>query len=203
MSDFATIVSLFPLEINEQKPGLNPGRYTIPAAKKGDFEILVIGSAKFPVYMDEHRGSLKVPLTADEVAKSIVDDFVPTHLGYGAGAGAGLFWVPGKFTKEQIKGQFKDKLAEAEIIQNKWFGELVKIADDSWGSLHRHQAISDLQRIAAERLGMEREWMIKLDAGNTMFCPACGKEVLRIAAICSCGCILDEAKAKNLKFVKV
>ena len=199
----ATIVSVFPLTIEERKPGLVPGYYKIPAAKKGDFEILVIGPAKFPVYMDETRGSLKVPVMAEEVARSIVEDYIPTHLGYGDGVGPGLFWVPGALDKNKVKIIHSDKLKLAEQSQLLWFRELVKIGDDLWSTLHKHIAISDIQRIAATSLGLEREWIIKADFDNISVCPACGKEVMKTVAVCAqCGCILDEEKYNKLKFVK-
>lgn len=200
MSNTATIVSVFPQEVNEFKP-FTDGHFKIPAATKGDIEVIVVKTNSFSVYIDEHRGALKIPIEADEVARSVVEDYVSTHLGYGPEACPGLFWVPGSFTKEQVKAQFKDKIAQAERLQNNWFGELVKIADDSWGVYHKHNAISDLMRVAADRLGLQREWMIKVAGDNVITCPACGKDNLKGTAICmNCRCVLDESKAKSLKF---
>lgn len=200
MSDTATIVSIFPLEVKEFKP-FTEGYFRIPPAEKGEVQAVIVKTNSFSVYIDEHRGALKVPVTADEVARSVVEDYISTHLGYSEDAKPGLFWVPGAFTKDQIKAQFKDKLAQAEKLQINWFVELVRLADDSWGVYHKHNAISDLMRIAAERLGLQREWMIKASGDNTIVCPACGKDNLRGIAICfNCKCILDESKAKSLKF---
>ena len=199
----ATVVSVFPLEVRERKPGLYPGDFTIPAAKKGDFEILVIGPSSFPVYLDEYRGSLRVPTSAQEVARSIVDDYRPTHLGFKDNNGPGIFWVEGEHTKDQVKAKFADKIKEAEQSQLYWFRELIKISDDLWAMTHKHMAISDLARIACGYLGLEREWQIRADFDSLSVCPACGSEVIKGVAVCQkCRCILDEEKYKKLKFAE-
>ena len=52
MSATATVVSLLPIKITEEKPGLYPGSFHIPAVKNGDFNILHVGVSHYIVYLD-------------------------------------------------------------------------------------------------------------------------------------------------------
>lgn len=160
----ATVVSVFPLEIVEQKPGLNPIEFIVPAAADKDFSILYVGICNNAVYIDADRGVMQVPEMGSVVAAAIVRDFCNAQLEFRSGvAEPGMFWVPNKPTKAEIATQFADKILAARQRQNKWFEMLVRLADTSWNKRKNHSEISELQRMAALKLGLsgKREWLIE------------------------------------------
>lgn len=173
----ATIISLFPLEINEPKPGLYPGYFVIPAAPLGDFSYLVVGDAVF--YQESKNEQMLTIRTPFHIlAESIVHDFMTGHVGRVIGeAEPGVFWVPGGYdNKKLIKAKFQNEIDEAEKKQLRWFEELVRMADDVFQRTQRHSSVNQLQRLAAKRLGISRPWGLRTgDSENT--CPFCKFEV--------------------------
>src|SRR5215831_12218667 len=97
--DVSTVVSIFPANIEEVKPGLIPGYFKIPAVEKeGDFNLLTVERCVHAVYLDEARPRLIVPDPSDIVARSIVQDFKTSIHGYVTGiAEPGLSWVYGEY----------------------------------------------------------------------------------------------------------
>lgn len=157
----ATVVSLFPFKIVEKKPAMIPPEFVIPAAAKDDFVILNVGICNTYIYMDAERGSMPFPEFAGTVADSIVNDFIMAQLEYrDDNCKPGLFWVPGKHTKEDIKKNFAAELAAAKAAQINWFKRLVYVADDSWNRVKKHSEISDVQREAVRQLNIKRDWLI-------------------------------------------
>jgi len=196
----ATVISLFPLPITEQKPGLYPGYFVIPAAPIGGLSWLVVGDAVY--YTETKNEQIHAMRTAyDVLAESIVHDFMTSHIGRIVGsAEPGLFWVPGAFYSEvQIRELFGIMVDEAEQKQNKWFEELVKIADDTYARTQRHTSVSNLQRLAAQRINAQRPWVIRTgDSRNT--CMYCKAEVPFGAIKCpNCREVLDVVAYKELK----
>ena len=108
-----TIVSLVPFEIREDKPTY-PGTFIIPGAKRDDFEILVVDNVHSFMYLDENRGSLKMPIDSNEVANSIINDYENSQLFAkpSEGIGPGIFYLDGEYSKLDIKLKFKEKLEE-------------------------------------------------------------------------------------------
>lgn len=202
MADKTTIVSLYPFELNEDKPGLYPGRFTIPAASAGDISILTIDRAVHHVYLDMDRGSLTVPTPSEEVARAICQDFISAQLAYSPGeAEPGLFFVEGSFTKKEVLDKFKDRISGAKERQRQWYVRLVEVADDEWAKYHSHKSISDLQRFAAVQLGLEREWNVQGTADAHQFCPACKMVMSADAMICgSCRTIVKPEEYKKAGF---
>lgn len=199
-----TVVSLVPFPIQEYKPGLIPGLYSIRASD-GDIPVcLVVGDAKHNVYIDETRGSLGVRDASDEIARSIVEDFLASQLGISDGVHPGIFWVVGSVTPEQVKSHFGLELMSNKLAQKRWFIEICKIADNDWNRYHQHNVISDFQRRAAELLGYTKEsheWMAPSLVMASQRCPACNSVVSAGITICpQCRCILDKAKYESLEF---
>lgn len=156
----ATVVSLCPFEIKETKPGINPGTFKIAAAKKGDFQILVIGISKYGVYLDGDRGTLSVPELGERIAKSVVFDFVNSQYGIDDDARPGLFYVLGRKTRDEIVTEHVAELEEYRDKQERWFRRLIMAADDHWARFQRHNSITDLQRLAAKFMGHKAPWVI-------------------------------------------
>jgi len=199
-----TVVSLLPFPLAEFKPGLIPGIYNLPASNGEVPSVLVVGDAKHNVYIDETRGSLGVRDASDEVARSIVEDFLAAQLGVGDGCHPGIFWVAGSWTAGEIAQKFSSELLQAKIAQKRWFIEVCKIADNDWNRYHQHNVISDFQRRAAELLGYTKEsheWMAPSLVMASQKCPACASSVAQGITICpNCRCILDKDKYSKLEF---
>ena len=164
----ATLVSLIPTMILERKPGMTPGAFFMPAAKENDFELLTIPDCKYFIYLDGDRGSIAAYKAGEEVAASIVRDYIDSKFSVAPEYHPGIGWVPGEYEmqerdektglfgakgydKVRFKTEHQDVLDTLNKLQNLWFAEIVKIADDAWERHHAHRAISDEQRLAAKR----------------------------------------------------
>lgn len=202
-ASYATIISICPFPIRETKPGLFPNAYSIKAAAPGDIEILNINdqvyfSQRVPVI----GNVIQIPVPAKELAESIVSDRLTGQLLYSATSKPGLFWVPGKYSKQAAKIKFKAEIDEANIYQNQWYADLVKFGDDEWNQHHQHKFITDLQRHAARILGLEKEWLIEAVAAAdvTKKCVACYSPIHINAVICAiCRTDQEEFVAKRAK----
>jgi hypothetical protein len=197
--DRATVVSMFPMEINEHKPGLYPGYFIIPAAPIGEFTFLVVGPS---VYYQETKNDImtQVQTPCNVVAESIVHDFCSSHIGrIPQVAEPGVFWVPGAHeTRHDIEHYFPDQLKLAEQRQLKWYEELVKIADDTFSRTNRHTSVSALQRLAAKHLALQRPWSLRT-ADNAGLCRFCKSELPYGAVKCpTCREIVDMAAYREL-----
>jgi hypothetical protein len=90
-----------------------------------------------------------------------------------------------------------DELADARRRLDAFYRRKVTEADREWARSHSHLFLDDLQRRAANELGLEREWNYQLH--ETSDCPGCGERVKPGVAVCkSCGAILDREKAQAL-----
>ena len=202
----STIVSIVPFPIIETKPGIYPGNFRINAANStSQPELLVIGDSKYHVELDENR-TITVPCDSAKVAHSIVEDYIISNLAFDREkeAAPGIFWKPGRHDLTSVTINFSSDLLQARENQQRWFTELVKIADDDWEKTRQHRAISDMQRYAAKSLGMDRPWIIVSKDVNKDIakkCIACQSIVSIEAIVCpTCKCIIDPEKYKTLQF---
>jgi hypothetical protein len=202
MADISTVVSLVPFDIREEKPGLYPGRFYIPASKDNTPSILFVHTGLHFVYLDETRGSVRVKDLSGDIANSIVKDYLSSQLGSDDNARPGLFWLPEEVSLLTLTSKHKDLLEENKRVQKNWFINCCKIADNDWQRYHQHNVISHTQRIMADLIGWrpeEHEWMSPLTTLKTTPCPACGLQTT--AAICpNCRCVLDKERVKDLTF---
>jgi len=196
----ATVISICPFPIKEFKPGLIPNTFEIPAVADGDIEILNIPAGIFYRQRIPVVGNIiEIPAPAVQVAESIVQDRLMGQLGTSENSKPGLFWVPGFYTKEEAKVNFKDEIYEVTRKQKKWFLDLVALADDDWNKYHQHKFISDIQRHAAHALGLIKDWSISVADASDKRCLACYSPMNPKAIICpTCKTNQDEfAKAKK------
>lgn len=207
MASVSTIISLVPFPINEFKPQMDPEYIKIPAAEPNSFVVFHVASSGFPYYVGEGK-NIRIPEPSESFAESIVNDYKISQVGLSEGAAPGLFYVEGKYSKEDVKKNetILAKILAAKQMQIKWFENLVRLADDDWAKTRQHALISDLQRHAARTLNVERDWMFapSMD-GTNLRCPACTAVVPNQAVVCpNCRCVLDSEKAKalSLAFVK-
>lgn len=200
-----TVVSIFPRDIDERKPGISPGHFTIPKAREGDFELIYLGDSFYWVTFEDQKPPLKMVSDSQEIANSLINDFVRNIPGYNPTANAmpGLFSIPGHPSKGEILAKYRKELEEARIRQRNWYEKVVYEADDLWMRFRQHRMISSLQRFACKSLGLEREWSVDIpvDIPKVTLCPACQEKVSPVAVICGhCSCVLDEEKYKKMKF---
>lgn len=208
--DLSTVFSILPMTLNEDKPGLRPAHYQIQGVKnpREQLSSLVIVRASFAVYIDENRPALIVPEPSDRVAEAICRDYrvSMSHVEPNV-AEPGLFWLKDKrdvttiLMKQDREGW--DELQRHREMQMTWFKRLVAEADDYWSKVRSRRMISDLQRAAAECLGLAREWNISAEVQEALSkCKFCFAQVHPSAIVCShCSGVLDMARYKA-EFVK-
>lgn len=200
-----TVISYVPFRIHEEKPGLIPPRFVIPASDGKTPKLLRIGTATHFVYLDEARGNLQVKNPPDVVARAIVDDYCKGQLGIDDESGPALFWIPGTPSLEEIQEEFKVEIVKQLRKQKRWFVNIIKIAKDDWVKYHQHNVISDTQRRIAEILQLdprENEWMApgEMLKETTKKCRYCQSQIDKEAALCSvCGKIADVELYKKLE----
>ena len=138
-----TVISIVPFEINADKIGLHPSVYRVPKSDGVHPEILIIKDASHSVYLGSERtpNNIRVPDSAELVARAIVEDFLISVIGTAPNAHPGIFWKEGAFSKEEVVVQFKSELKQQTQFQYNWFVELKKMADNDWAkSNHKHTA---------------------------------------------------------------
>lgn len=188
-----TVVSIMPFPLKELKPQIIPGYFQIPASRDGEPVCLPVGeSIHWMESPFKGMPPMKVTETSKSMAKSIVNDFMEGMLAVDTDTLPGIFWVEGHFDVAGIRKNYNPNLERAIAKQNRWFIELIKIADDDWAKYHQHRAITDIQRCAAKALGMQREWLSATIDMQMTNCPLC-KELVRPDAIVhtACGYILN------------
>jgi hypothetical protein len=141
-----------------------------------------------------------MPVPAEEVSASIVNDYILGQLLTSTEQGPAIFWVNGEWSQADFEKKFEKEIKEAQARQIKWFQNLVKAADDIWQQHHQHKFIADLQRTAARFLNYKREWL-EDSADKSVKCPACMTIISSEAAICfACKAIVNPEKAKQFQF---
>lgn len=170
-----TVVSLLPFPLHEEKPHLLPSTFKIPSAKgtKHKLAVLHVESAMFflPDVFDEKR-NIPVHTTPAEMAKSLVDDYVSANIATSEDAWPGLFWLEGRLSEDEVVKYFASKVAETRRQQDNWFKALCAMADADWQKNHNMMAVSDVQKLAAEELGIKADWVAFI-VPVTITCPYC------------------------------
>jgi hypothetical protein len=202
MSLDSTVISLVPFPISEEKPGLYPPRYHIDPSDMKTPSLLHVGTANHFVYLDESRGSLRVPDPSDQVARSIVEDYIEAQMSIDDVARPALFWVDRKVTAEQVLEEFKVDIVRYLLHQKKWFLNVAMLADNDWSRYHQHNVISTFQRRCADLIGWnpkEHEWMAPMTTMKSTACPYCGVSVPDRLAICTNGHIVNPKLHKEIE----
>lgn len=204
--DKATIVSIYPREIDERKHTIQPGRFFIPAGSFTNPSILSVGPSSWWKIIDEDQAPLEIPTSSILVADSIVKDYCNGILGCNMNdAMPGLFFVNGEKTLGQIRKEFSVELDKALMRQKKWYEILIKMADALWARSNGNPlAISDDMRMAAKENGLTetKDWMKDFKMIDMVRCKACGALRNPLYPICSqCHAIDDPERAKELGIV--
>lgn len=207
--DKSTIVSIIPKIITEWKPTLFPGRFIIPAAKPGDFELFIVEpSAWYLNSIDDAVPPTEIPVSSVELAASIVRDYCNGILLCDMDERMpGLFWIPGEYHKKNINNytseggkSFQILLDEARRKQKNWYMALVQSTDALWAERPNPRVVSDDAKLAAEFLQLkDKPWMVDFKTSEMVNCKACGELVNPAFPVCKhCHAILDPARAKQL-----
>lgn len=197
----AVIVSFLPIEYAPQLPGMLPAFFYIPAAERDDFVVVPICDCMSHIYIGDGR-NIPSMTSGVQVASAIARDYIVASMHTTPDGFPGIKSIPGNHTKEKIQEMFGPELAELNETQKRWFQTLVKVADDIWtdpNARGKQQSISDLMRVAAKRLGLNREWITAIVTDNVE-CWACGFNIKSSALVCiNCKTVLKKAEYEALQ----
>lgn len=203
--DYAvTVCSIAPFPIVERKPGLYPGEFSLAACKDmwEDIEVLHVDECRFYVYLDLDRGSFPVRASSEQVATSIINDYINAQIAVSDDCYPGLFLIPGKVSKQMALKS--DLLPQARDVQIRWYHALVKMADDDWSRYHQHRVITDIERQAAKALQLEREWLIvtpdRVNRADQVVCLVCRSQLQPETILCpQCNFIVNPEAYDKIK----
>jgi len=200
--DKSTVVSIFPKRIDELKHTLQPGRFIIEPGTYDKPAILTVGPSSWWRELDEQQPLLEIPVSSIQIAESIVVDYCNGLLASNmSDCMPGLFIVPGAVDSDKVKKDYKGLLDKARDNQNRWYRELVKIADNLWSRTNGNPlAIGDDMRLAAQELRIEdKPWMQDFKTMTLVNCPACGQLRNNSFPVCAnCKTILDKKRFDEL-----
>lgn len=201
-----TVVSLLPYTLHEEKPHMLPSTFIVPAASMDGKRLGILWVREGIHYipnplMDEGKpgASIKQVTTPSEMARSICEDYNCAHVALGEDASPGLFWVPGRVIQKDVEKNHSKRLNVMKLMQRNWFHNLCVMADADWEKNHDMRAVSDLQRLAARSLGIQRQW-VEFRLEEMTRCPYCNSSVSPTAAVCAnCKEVIDRSKYAKLK----
>ncbi len=163
------------------------GTFQIAGRAEGEAYALTRITPRTAVMDYGDKRTLPLPITAREIADDICREI---NSDAGERSFLGVFVCAGDAPTESELRSAQEKLDE-------FYRALVASADREWERSHSFLFIHDLQRRAAARLGLEKEWYYR--ARETEECPGCGERVKPGVAVCkSCHAILDREKALAL-----
>jgi len=198
----STVISFVPFEIRAHKPGLFPPHFHIEASDMKIPKLLYIETCSHFLYLDETRGSVRVPDPSDIVARAIVNDYINSQLSIDIEACPALFWMPDKLSVECVLDKLKVEILQSLKKQRKWFLNISMLADNDWSRYHQHNVISSFQRKCADIIGwnsQEHEWMSPQTTMESSSCPFCGISVPKGLPTCSNGHIINTKLHKEIE----
>lgn len=204
--DKATIVSIYPREIRENKPTLTPGKFIIPAGSVAKPTVIVIGPSSWFRDLGEDQPNIEIPNNAAQIANSIIQDWCMSMLMADKDALPGLMFIPGQWTLDEIKSKYKKAFEQAIEKQKRWYVRLIELADVGWARTNGNpKAISDLMKMAAEELGQkDKAWMSSSLMAEMVKCIACGNLRNPNFPICgTCNRVIDHELAKKLNLIEL
>lgn len=175
--DKATIISIYPREVKENKVSIQPGVFIIPPGSYDKPSCTVIGPSSWWKDVDLDQPLLEIPVSAVRIADSIIKDYCNGILACNmTDKMLGLFYLPGELNVERIKKDYKSQLDDAARKQKAWYEESVKIADILWARSNGNPlSISDDARLAAHELNLDNKpWLKDSIIVEMKNCPACG-----------------------------
>jgi len=200
--DKCTVVSIYPKEIDEKKPTIQPGRFIIPPGSYESPALLIVGSSSWWREIDEEQPLLEIPNSSMQVATSIVNDFCNGLLSCDMSTlMPGLFWLPGEVSRVKLFNDYKKDLEKAKVKQDAWYRALINLGKSLWAASNGNPlTISDDMRLAAREMGdMNVDWMKEHQVYEQIRCKACGSLKNPEFPVCAqCKAISDPELAKKL-----
>lgn len=193
--DTCTIVSIFPIEIDERKHTIQPGRFIIPPGTYDKPSLLHVKPSSWWKELEDDQPLLEIPVSSLQVANSVIVDYCNGILCCNMNdIMPGLFFIPGTVSIKDVRDKHSGLLDKYRTCQSRWFGELVKMADALWSrSSGNPLAISDIMRLAARELNQNsKEWLQDFQAVETVRCIACGHMRNPMFPVCpNCKTVVD------------
>jgi len=199
--DKSTVISIFPLAIDENKPTIQPGRFQIPPGSYAKPSFLTVGSSSWWKELSDQEPILEIPVSSIQVADSIVTDYCNGLLGCDMGdRKPGIFFIPGDINLGSLLKDHKLLLEDAKRKQTLWYTSLIKLADAEWArSSGNPMAIWDVMRLAAKELNVDKPWIKDFQLAELVNCVACGALRNPVYPICqACHTVVDKSLATKL-----
>lgn len=215
--DKCTIVSIFPKKIKERHATIYPGLFEINSGTFDDPAFLIVGPSSWWKNVDQDDTAqplLEIPTSSPQIAQAVIRHYCNGLIAATKEAMPGLFFLLGDHsvrtkegkilvpdTKEKLKKDFSKELLEAKSKQDKWWHQLVDLADALWVESNGHTlSVDGFMRMAAEHLGIRgKDWMVNTENKNSIRCVACGALRNPAFPVCgSCHAVVDKEKAAAL-----
>lgn len=200
-----TVVNFMPISIIEPKPHMIPSHFVIPKAQ-GDIPGLAyikegVTFIPNPLIEEGKPGSTFRQITTPmEMARSICEDYNAAHIALTDDAKPGLFWVEGRMNWEEVQKYHPTEVETAKRQQYNWFRNLINMADSDWQKNKNMSAVSDLQRIAANAMGVKKEWVNWIEPDALIKCPYCKVDIDKDSVLCAnCKQVVNQAKLRELQ----
>ncbi len=163
------------------------GTFQIAGCAEGEPYALTRVTPRSTVMDYGDKRTVPVNITAREIAEDICREI---NSDAGERSFLGVFVCAGDVPADA-------ELAAARERLDEFYRALVAAADREWERSHSFLFIHDLQRRAAQHLGLEKEWHYQ--SREMEECPGCGERVKPGVAVCkSCHAILNREKALAL-----
>lgn len=204
--DKCTVISIYPKEINETKPTIEPGYFHIDAGSRESPALLVVGPSSWWREIDPEQPLLELPVWSVQVADSIVRDFCNGLVCYIPDESSpGIAWIEGAHNIKAIREKFPHVLEKLNKLQMRWYKELVTLTNTLWAQSNGNpRTVSDDARHAARELSMEGlDWMHNFTAMDMVRCIACGQLRNPAFPVCThCHHVdMTHPRAKELSFI--
>lgn len=163
------------------------GAYVVRGCRAGEAYTLTRVEARKAVMDLGDKRTVDVPITAAEVAQDLCREI---NADGGEESFFGVFTAAGDMPAVEELHNARERLTA-------FYSRLVAGADREWERSHSYLFINDVERRAAQHLGLEKDWFYQ--PRETVECPGCGEKIKPGVAVCkTCGAILDRAKAASL-----
>lgn len=184
-----TLVSLAPYPIKETRPSMVPFEYVLSASDGKTPSVLVIDNSVSALYLVGRPDTFPVPIPAEDLAEDLVKNHLTSQIEYSEDSHPAFFWLPGNLSPSEVLNKHAEAVKFYINKQVAWFVKLDRTASDEWNKTHQRKLISDKHILAAQKLGVKREWAEVVTASpeltiELMDCPFCFTKVQVRASIC-------------------
>ena len=166
------------------------GTYRVRGCEKGEPYALTRVEPRMASMDLGDKRTMEIRIAAREVAEDLCREI---NADGGEESFFGVFVAAGEMPTHDELRRGREKLSA-------FYRRLIASADREWERSHSYLFINDVERRAAQYLGLEKDWFYQ--ARETVECPGCAEKIKPGVAVCrSCGAILDRDKAAQLGLV--